>query len=383
MSVIPFHIAPQVGTELQFLADVFQRGKLSGDGYYSRQCQEWFKTYYHFPHTLLTSSCTDALEMAALLCPIEPGDEVIAPSYTFVSTVNAFALRGAHIRFADSQPDHPNINLDEVESLITSRTRALIVVHYAGMACDMHKAQELCKRHNLRLIEDAAQAIDAYYHEAPLGSLSDYATFSFHDTKNIIAGEGGLLVVNRQEDQHRSEIIREKGTNRSAFLRGEVDKYTWVDVGSSYLPSELNAAVLWAQLQAIETSQKHRHALWQHYFEGLAELETQGILQCPHTPPGAQHNAHIFYIITPSLEHREKWADYLKQAGIHTASHYNALHNSKFYRQQHKEPISLPHSERYTDTLLRLPLYSALTHEAVDRVLSTLKQAIQYYPVRV
>ncbi|MES2206659.1 MAG: dTDP-4-amino-4,6-dideoxygalactose transaminase [Pseudomonadota bacterium] len=377
MSAIPFHIAPQTGSELQFLADVFKRGKISGDGYYSRLCQDWFKNRYHFPHTLLTTSCTDALEMAALLCPIEPGDEVIAPSYTFVSTVNAFALRGAHIRFADSQPNHPNINLDEVESLITPRTRALIVVHYAGMACDMNKAQALCKRYNLKLIEDAAQAIDAYYYDSPLGSLSDYATFSFHDTKNVIAGEGGLLVVNRQEDQLRAEIIREKGTNRSAFLRGEIDKYTWVDIGSSYLPSELNAAVLWAQLQAIDASQHHRHALWQHYYESLAELEAHGVLQRPHTPAGAKHNAHIFYIIAPSLEHREKWALHLKQADIATASHYNALHNSHFYRQQQKEHVpSLPHSERYTDTLLRLPLYNALTHEAVDRVINTLKHIL-------
>ncbi len=377
---IPFHVMPVIGTEIATLADAFQRGKLCGDGYYSQQCETWFRQHYQFPLALLTTSCTDALEMSALLANIKEGDEIIAPSYTFVSTVNAFALRGATIRFADSLPHHPNIDLDSAESLITSRTRALVVVHYAGMACDMAKAKALCEKYGLYLIEDAAQGLDAYYIDEsltkhPLGSIGDYGALSFHETKNVMAGEGGLIVVNRKEDRDRAEIIRQKGTNRSLFLKGQVDKYGWVDIGSSFLPSELNAAVLWAQLQAIRETQSHRLALWNQYFDGLASLEADGKLQRPNCPDFAQHNAHIFYLIAPSKQKRIEWTQSLEARGISTTGHYPSLHSSPYYKNRH-DGRTLQHSDRYADCLLRLPLYWSLDSASVTRIIQALHDIV-------
>jgi len=367
-STIPFHVIPVIGTEIETIKDAFSRGKLCGDGYYSKQCEAWFKNRYHFPHSLLTTSCTDALEMAGILADLKPNDEIIAPSYTFVSSVNAFALRGAKIVFADSCSNHPNIDLDSVESLITERTRAIVVVHYAGMACDMERAQALCKKHNLFLIEDAAQALDSYYKDKPLGTFGDYAAFSFHDTKNVIAGEGGLIVTNRESDRIRAEIIRQKGTNRSLFLRGEVDKYGWVDIGSSFLPSELNAAVLWAQLQAIDTTQTRRLAIWERYYNALSPLQDAGLLALPQVPSHTRHNAHIFYIVAPNAEIHLQWCETLKAQGIHTMGHYPCLHNSPYFEDKHDGRL-MPHAQYFAEGLLRLPLYWGLENSQIDRII--------------
>src|SRR6185295_1393515 len=280
------------GKELDFIQDAVARGKLSGNGYYTQSCQQFFTTRYGFKKSLLTQSCTDALEMSALLLSIFAGDEVIVPAFTFVSSANAFALRGAKLIFADSEERTPNIDVKHVQQLITARTKAIVVVHYAGIACDMDPLMALAKKHNLCIVEDAAQAIDSYYKGKALGAIGHLSCFSFHETKNIISGEGGMLVVNDSQFINRSEVIWEKGTNRSAFFRGEVDKYSWIDIGSSFLPSEITAAFLWAQLQALESIQKKRLAVWTRYHVGLQFQAREGHLLLPHIPSYATNNAH-------------------------------------------------------------------------------------------
>jgi dTDP-4-amino-4,6-dideoxygalactose transaminase len=356
-----------VGKELEYIRQAVDLGKLTGDGHFTRLCHQFFQERCGFAKCLLTTSCTDALEMSALLARISPGDEVIVPSYTFVSTANAFVLRGATIRFADSLADQPNMDVSQLEALITPRTRAIVPVHYAGVAVDMDPLLALARRHNLLVIEDAAQAIESRYKGRPLGSLGQFAAFSFHETKNIISGEGGMLAVNDPAGAGRAEILWEKGTNRAAFFRGETDKYNWVDIGSSFLPSELTAAFLWAQLEHLEQIQAKRLAIWNTYFEGLRELEQQGRVALPRVPEYASNNAHMFYLVTDSLEQRSALIDALKAAGYRAVFHYQALHESPFYRDRH-DGRALPQALRYSDCLVRLPMYYELDLDTVASI---------------
>jgi len=368
---IPFKQNYYTGKEINYLQEAMQTHHLNGDGVFAKRCESFFKEKYGFSHNFLTSSCTDALEICALLLDLKEGDEIIMPSYTFVSTANAFVLRGATVRFADSLPDHPNIDPNSVESLITPRTKAIVAVHYAGCAADMDRLVHLAKTHHLSLIEDAAQAIHSFHNNSPLGSFGDLATFSFHDTKNISAGEGGLLVVNNPNLVERAQIIREKGTNRTAFLQGNVQKYEWVDVGSSFVPSELTAAFLCAQLSQIVEITFKRLQLWYDYYHLLQPIASQLNIRLPAQSPSAKHNGNIFYILCQNIGHRNALMKHLKENGIETAFHYLALHQSPYYLR-HYAPIHLPHAERYADCLLRLPLYPTLTPTDIQKVVDVL-----------
>jgi dTDP-4-amino-4,6-dideoxygalactose transaminase len=364
------------GKETLYITDAVASGKISGNGKYTQLCQKFFEQKYGFGKCLLTTSCTDALEMAAILIDIQPGDEVIMPSYTFVSTANAFVLRGARIIFADSNSFNPNIDVTTLESLITSKTKAIVPVHYAGISCDMDVIMEVANRYNLFVIEDAAQAIDSFYTgkdgiKKALGSIGHLAAFSFHETKNIISGEGGMLVVNDCRFANRAEIIWEKGTNRSAFFRGEVDKYGWVDIGSSFLPSEVIAAFLWAQIEYLDEIQKRRKQIWDQYYEGLKKNEEDGDFKLPHLPDYATNNAHMFYLIFESLEKRNECITRLKNKEIYAVFHYLSLHKSPFYSNQYLGE-DLFFSNLYSDTLLRLPFYYELTEREVIYILSVL-----------
>ncbi len=367
--MIPFNKPYISGRETEYIADAVKRGKISGNGDYTKMCQNFFEERYGFPKTLLTTSCTDALEMCALLLDIAPGDEVILPSYTFVSTANAFALRGAKLVFADSRADQPNIDETEIEELITPKTKAIVIVHYAGVTCDMDAFRDICDRHDLVLIEDAAQAIDSYYLDVPLGSLGDLATFSFHETKNIISGEGGMLVINNELYKRKAEIVWEKGTNRAEFFRGEVDKYGWQDLGSSFLPSEITAAFLWAQLENIEDIQMRRLSLWEQYNDGLSAFPNRKFSR-PIIPEYATKNGHLYYILCQDIETRTELIQYLKAHGIHAVFHYLSLHSSPYYADKHDGRV-LPNSDRYTETLLRLPLYYEL--ESVEKIVNAIR----------
>jgi dTDP-4-amino-4,6-dideoxygalactose transaminase len=358
------------GNELTYIAEAIANLKISGDGKFTKQCHQFFEQRFGFQKVLLTTSCTDALEMAAILANIQPGDEVIAPSYTFVSTVNAFVLRGARIVFADSYQDNPNMDASAIEPLITPRTKIILPVHYAGVACDMDAIMAIAKKHNLLVIEDAAQAIDSYYNGQPLGSIGQLAAFSFHETKNIIAGEGGMLVINDASYNERAEIIREKGTDRSRFFRGEVDKYGWVDMGSSFLPSDMIAAFLFAQLEALETIQQKRKAIWEHYNQALQPLAQMG-MQLPTIPSFATNNAHMYYIVCSNPAQRNRLIKALKEKNIHAVFHYQSLHQSKYYAPLH-DGRPLPNADRFTDCLLRLPFYNSLTTEELNRVCTTI-----------
>ena len=367
MSIIGFNIPYLSGKELHYISEAVLSQKISGNGKYTQKCQRFFEEKYGFKRCLLTSSCTDALEMAAILLDIKEGDEVIMPSYTFVSTANAFVLRGAKIVFADSRKDHPGFDEDSIEALITTKTKAIVPVHYAGVACDMDKIMALATKYNLFVVEDAAQAIDSFYKGKPLGSIGHLSAFSFHETKNIISGEGGMLAINDKQFANRAEIIWEKGTNRSAFWRGEVDKYGWVDVGSSYLPSEIVAAFLWAQIENLETIQNRRKAVWQTYWDGLQSIKEKGI-QLPFIPPYATNNAHMFYLVCKSLEQRTALIEHLKKQGINAVFHYLSLHKSPYYKSKH-DGRALPQSDRYEDCLVRLPFYFELTEDDQQRVI--------------
>jgi dTDP-4-amino-4,6-dideoxygalactose transaminase len=369
---IPFNKPFFTGRETDYIRESVASGKISGDGMFTRKCHQFFEGRYGFKKALLTTSCTDALEMAAILCDISPGDEVIAPSFTFVSTVNAFVLRGAKIVFADSEAATPNMDVAALESLVTPRTKVIVPVHYAGMACDMDGILRLARQHNLRVVEDAAQAVDSFYKGRPLGSLGCMAAFSFHETKNVIAGEGGMFVANDAGLVSRAEIVREKGTNRSAFFRGEVDKYRWVDIGSSFLPSEIIAAFLYAQLEHLDGIQSRRRELWELYRQGLEVLETEGILHLPHLPDYATNNGHMFYVVCEHLEERDKLIEHLRSRGIFAVFHYQSLHKSPFYAGRH-DGRELPHSDRYTDCLLRLPLYYELSNADVGMITESVR----------
>jgi dTDP-4-amino-4,6-dideoxygalactose transaminase len=366
---IPFNRPHFTGHEAYHVAAAGASGKISGNGMFTQKCHEFFRQRYGFGKVLLTTSCTDALEMTALLSRIEPGDEVIMPSYTFVSTANAFILRGARIIFADSNPDNPNIDTAKIESFITSKTKAIVVVHYAGIACNMDEVMQLSAKYNLLVIEDAAHSIDSFYKDRPLGSIGHMAAFSFHETKNISCGEGGMLVVNDLTLAPRAEIIWEKGTNRAAFYRGEVDKYGWVDVGSSFLPSDLAAAYLLGQLDMLDDIQQKRKHIFDSYMGLLQPLQQSGDLRLPVIPGYASHNGHLFYIVTNDPAQRDKLIKYLLQKGIQAVFHYLPLHQSPYFKDKY-QGLPLPEAERYADCLLRLPFYYDLTEQDIETVTS-------------
>lgn len=384
---IPFNKPFLTGKEAHYIYQAVYSGKLSGNGLFTKKCQSFFENRYGFKKALLTTSCTDALEMAAILCDIKPGDEVIAPSYTFVSTVLAFVRQGAKIVFCDSCSDNPNIDPDKIEALITDRTKVIIPVHYAGVACDMDRIMDIAHRYDLLVVEDAAQAIDSFYKGRPLGSIGHLGCFSFHETKNIIAGEGGLLSINDERFIRRSEIIWEKGTNRSEFFRGEVNKYGWVDTGSSFLPSELISAFLWAQLENMETIQHRRREIWEKYYDGLRILADNGYVRLPEIPHYATNNAHMFYIVCRSLQERSALIKHLKDNGILSVFHYLSLHKSGYYtenvscRPEKYQSIStdgelqivtgldLPNCDRFADCLLRLPMFFELGDDEIDLII--------------
>lgn len=366
---IPFNKPYLTGKEMHYIYQAVYSGKISGNGMFTKKCQDFFEQQYGFKKALLTTSCTDALEMCALLANIQPDDEVIMPSYTFVSTALAFVRQGAKIVFADSRKDHPGIDEDKIEELITSRTKAIVPVHYAGVACDMDIIMALAEKYNLLVIEDAAQAIGSYYKGRPLGSIGHLAAFSFHETKNINSGEGGLLAINDERFINRAEIIWEKGTNRAEFFRGEVNKYGWVDIGSSFLPSEIIAAFLWAQIENLDSIQNKRKALWNYYFEHLRPLADKGFFKLPVLPDFATNNAHMFYIKHNSLEERTDLINYLKENNVLAVFHYLSLHKSDFYRDKY-DGKELVNSDMYADCLVRLPMYYELTVVQVDYIVS-------------
>ena len=361
---IPFNKPYMTGKETEYIRQAVESGKISGNGVFTKRCQKFFEERYGFRKCILTTSCTDALEMAAILAGVGPGDEVIVPSYTFVSSALAFVRAGAKIVFADSRADQPNIDQDQIESLITPRTKVIVPVHYAGVACDMDAIMDIANRHNLLVVEDAAQAIDSFYTgkdgiRRPLGSIGHLATFSFHETKNVISGEGGLLVVNDERFVRRAEIIWEKGTNRAEFFRGEVNKYGWVDTGSSFLPSEIVAAFLWAQLENLDSIQHRRKEIWNSYYEALRPMAEKGLFSLPLVPEYATNNAHMFYLLFPDLAKRTDFIAKMKERDILCVFHYLALHDSEFYRAKH-DGRPLPNCDRYADCLVRLPLYYEL-----------------------
>jgi len=374
--MIPFNKPHFTGKETAFIIEALNSKKVSGDGMFTRKCHNYFENKYGFKKVLLTTSCTDALEMAAILINIQPGDEVILPAYTFVSTANAFALRGASLIFADSQDSNPNIDVNKIEALITSKTKAIIPVHYGGVACDMDKIMFLAHKYGLFVVEDAAQSIDGYYKGRPLGSIGHLATFSFHETKNIICGEGGLLVVNDSNLMHRAEIIREKGTNRSSFFRGEVNNYGWVDIGSSFLPSDINAAFLFAQLQDLKSIQERRVELWNRYYEKFKASALGDSLRMPDIPEYASCNGHVFYLVTYDVTQRNAIIESCKKRGIQCVFHYLSLHKSPYFLEKY-HGAELPNSDFYTDALLRLPLFYDLTFEEQDYIVDTIIDVLQ------
>lgn len=376
--MIDFNRPHLTGKEAHYMYQAVSKGKLSGNGEFTKKCQAFFEARYGFKKCLLTTSGTDALEMCAMLCDLKPGDEVIIPSYTFVSTALAFLREGAKVVFADSMKRNPNLDADTIESLITPRTKVIVPVHYAGVACDMDKIMEIANRHNLLVVEDAAQAIDSFYtsnikHQTlPLGGIGHLAAFSFHETKNITAGgEGGLLVVNDERFIRRAEILWEKGTNRAEFFRGEVNKYGWVDMGSSFLPAEINAAFLWAQLENLDEIQAKRKALWETYYKLLTPLADKHYFALPDIPEYASNNAHMFYLVCRNLEERTALIKYLKEHDIQAVFHYLSLHSSEFYKNKH-DGRELPECDRYMDTLVRLPLFYDLEIEQVEQICKTI-----------
>ena len=367
--------------EMQYIEDAVKSGKISGNGFFTKKCQEFFEKEFGFKKTLLTTSCTDALEMAAILADIKEGDEVIVPSFTFVSTALAFVRQGADIVFADSYSDNPNIDADQIEALITEKTKAIVVVHYAGVACDMDKIMSIANKHGIIVIEDAAQAIDSYYiskdgTKKALGSIGHLSAFSFHETKNIISGEGGMLCINDDRFIQRAEIIWEKGTNRSQFFRGEVDKYSWVDTGSSFLPSEIISAFLWAQIENMKDIQDKRIKIWNRYYEGLSSFEPVSIKKpkLPLVPEYATNNAHMFYLVCDNVDDRTKFIQHLKDKGILSVFHYLSLHKSSYYEKYSTRKSELPNSDMFSDCLVRLPLFYELTDGQVEYIINTIKE---------
>lgn len=372
--MIQFNEPPFTGKEIEYIKQAVAAQHICGDGVFTKRCHQWLEERMQSPKALLTTSCTHALEMAALLLEIRPGDEVIMPSYTFASTADAFVMRGARIVFVDLRPDTMNLDETLLEDAITPKTRAIVVMHYAGVACEMEPILDLADRFHLAVVEDAAQAVMSSYHGIPLGSIGDYGCYSFHETKNYSMGEGGALLIRDLENRDRAEIIREKGTDRSKFWRGEVDKYTWVDFGSSYLPSDLNAAYLWAQLEQADAINEHRLRLWNQYYRELFSLAEQGCLSLPVIPAGCKHNAHMFYIKTDNIIQRSALIRFLKDREIGAVFHYIPLHTvaagKKYGRFHGIDRYTTKESER----LLRLPLHNHVTEADVEQVCAALKE---------
>lgn len=367
---IPFNIPFTTGKELNYIQEAIESGHLSGNGPFTRKCQSFFEDRYGFNKCLLTTSCTDALEMAALLIDIKPDDEVIIPSFTFVSTALAFTRQGAVIKFVDSRSDHPGMNEIMVESMITDRTRAIVVVHYAGIACDMDIIMSIAKKYSLFVVEDSAHALNSYYKRRPLGSIGHFACFSFHETKSIHSGEGGMLVVNNERFSRRAEILWEKGTNRCEFHRGKADKYGWVDTGSSFLPSEITAAFLYAQLENIDQIQEQRIKIWNQYYKGLVNLSKSGHFALLHVPEYCTNNAHIFFLICRNRDERDGLIDYLKECKILSVFHFLCLHKSEYNKLTGVKSPHLPNALRYEERLIRLPFFVGLKDKNIDEIVS-------------
>lgn len=372
--MVNFNVPPFIGKEIEYISEAIESRKICGDGEFTKKCNHWLEKKFGVEKALLTTSCTHSLEMAALLCNIKPGDEVIMSPFTFVSTANAFVLRGAKIIFVDIRPDTMNIDENLIEEAITEKTKVIVPVHYAGVSCEMDKITEIAKKYNLLVVEDAAQGVMSKYKGQALGSIGDYGCFSFHETKNYSMGEGGAILINSIQNVEKAEIIREKGTDRSRFLRGQIDKYTWVDLGSSYLPSELNAAYLYAQLEEADKIYDNRMGSWNLYHECFQSLEQKGIFELQQVPEECTHNAHMFYIKVKDIDERTKLIDYLKSNGISTAFHYIPLHTAKagirFGTFVGEDRYVTKESER----LLRLPMYYGLTKEEIHFIVSKIEK---------
>lgn len=365
--MIPFNKPYCSGRELKYIEEVCHSTTMSGNGQFTKKCHTFFEEKYGFKKCLLATSGTDALEMCAMLCDLKAGDEVIVPSYTFVSTALAFLREGAKVVFADSSAENPNMEVEQIEPLITPKTKVIAVVHYAGVACDMDAIMALAEKHNLLVVEDAAHCVDSFYKGKPLGGIGHLGAFSFHETKNISSGEGGMCVINDERFVRRAEIIWEKGTNRAEFYRGMVNKYGWVDMGSSFLPSEFNAAYLWAQLEQLDDIQGKRKHIWNRYYEGL-KGKIGGKVKLPYIPEYATNNAHMFYLLCPSLEYRTALMNYLKEHDIQTTFHYIPLHSSKYYEDKHDGRV-LTNCDYYGDCLVRLPLFYELEDIEIDKII--------------
>ncbi|MGZ3757430.1 MAG: dTDP-4-amino-4,6-dideoxygalactose transaminase [Mucilaginibacter sp.] len=372
--MIPFNKIHITGNEIAYMQEAMESGKIAGDGRFTKLCEHFFENKYGFKKALLISSCTDALELSALLINIKSGDEVIMPSYSFSSTANAFLLRGAKIIFADSCTLNPNIDADLVEPLITAKTKAIVIVHYGGIACDMYKLKKLADKYKIYLVEDAAQAVDCYYNNTPLGGLGHLATFSFHETKNITCGEGGLLVINDEKLIKRAEVIREKGTTRSAFIRDEVKRYDWIDIGSSFLLSDITAAYLFAQLEKLDEIQAKRRIRWQQYFNAFEEISTgHNSIKLPAVPEYALQNGHVFYIVCKTALIRDEYISYMLLNGVQVKSHYITLHDSPFYKTKHGNR-KLPVAKNYQQGLVRLPLFFDMSTQEINKVITLTNQ---------
>lgn len=370
-----FNVPPYTGNELKYISDAVSKHKICGDGEYTKRCNAWIEQRMDVKKTLLTTSCTHATEMAALLCDIQPGDEVIMPSYTFVSTADAFVLRGAKAVFVDIRPDTMNIDENLIEAAITEKTKAIVPVHYAGVSCEMDKIMEIAKRHNLKVVEDAAQGVMSTYKGKALGTIGDYGCFSFHETKNYSMGEGGALLIRDAENIEKAEIIREKGTNRSKFFRGQIDKYTWVEAGSSYLPSELNAAYLYAQLEMADVINDARMACWNKYYECLKPLADVGKIELPGVPESCVHNAHMFYLKAKDLTERTEFISYMKQEkGVGVVFHYIPLHSAPAGKKYGVFFGEDKYTTRESERLARLPMYYGLTTDAVEEICDYVKE---------
>lgn len=372
--MISFNVPPSVGNELTYIKEAMDNHKICGDGSFTKKCNAWMEESFHAKKALLTTSCTHATEMAALLLDIKPGDEVIMPSYTFVSTADAFVLRGATAVFVDIRPDTMNIDETLIEQAITDKTKAIVPVHYAGVGCEMDTIMDIAKRHQLAVVEDAAQGVMSTYKGKALGTIGDFGCFSFHETKNYSMGEGGALLLRDDKYIEDAEIIREKGTDRAKFFRGQVDKYTWVEAGSSYLPSDMNAAYLWAQLEKADEINENRLTSWNRYYEGLKELEEEGKIELPYIPEYCEHNAHMFYVKAKDLEERTALISYLKENDILAVFHYIPLHNApagkKYGRFHGEDKYTTSESER----IMRLPMYYGLKEEEIDKIVCCIKK---------
>lgn len=373
--MIPLHKVYTTGQELEFMQQAINTGNISGNGKFTQKCQDFFEKKYDFKKTYLTSSCTDALEMCALLLHLQPGDEIILPSYTFVSTANAFEIHGANLIFCDSETDTPNIDANKIEKLITSKTKAIVVVHYAGIACEMDKIVEIAKKHGIIIVEDAALALNSFYQNIPLGKWGDLSTFSFHETKNITCGEGGLLVINNEKFLNEAEIIWEKGTNRSAFLRGEADQYEWISKGSSFLASEISAAFLYAQLLAFDEIQKRRTRIFNNYLNFFNNHSFK-FFQTPKIAHNKLVNGSVFYLIAENENQANNLKNHLLNTGIMAVGHYRPLHNSMYFKQKY-EGEKLINCEKFNQTLIRLPIFATLSDEDFSHIIEQLNNYIK------